>query len=217
MKRLSLVAGAVLALIMAVPVMANSLHQQPPIVGTQFGSSDCSEGLGQGWVFVNTGSHDATGAVLDVLFLNANNGLPITVAGFTPGNGVVHYFVGVSVSDTLLAAEDNLNTDGLLNLSHVCYGPQPSDQPTPTPSDSAIPTPSDSATPTPSDSATPTPSLTPVPTKTPTPSASATPSQPPLPPTDTSNDSGNTTLPLLLLAGVFVGIAVVSITKRLRE
>jgi hypothetical protein len=193
--RAALVLGAVLAIALTGNASANTLHQVPPIVGTT-ATNDCGDGLGTGWVFVNTGSHDATGATLTAIFAGVG---AMTVAGYTPGDGVVHYFVSVSPADTLLAASDSLDTGGRLNLSHVCFteempssspapSPMPSSSPSesPTPSLPVSPTPSPapltlSSSGSPSDSPSDSPSTTPPPSEAATPTATLAPSATPTP------------------------------------
>src|SRR4029077_19306306 len=54
-----LTAGALL--VPAASASATESHQDLPIVGNDFNNQDCSDGLGAGWIFVNTSSHDETG------------------------------------------------------------------------------------------------------------------------------------------------------------
>lgn len=121
------------------------------------------------WVFVHT-QVDGPG-VLTATFKNAG-----VVQANSYVQGTIKYLVVTSVPDTLTAYSDNL-AGGVLTLSHICVGAQPTPTPTPvpTPTPTVAPTPTPTVAPTPTPTVAPTPTATPVPEVTPTPTVAPTP------------------------------------------
>ena len=117
----ALVAAAALTLTFAGTAFANDLHQDTPIVGTEFKNTEV--GCDEGWHFIHTDTSSADlPSELTVEFADAG---VLKVAGYVNGNSVVMYDVtGADAGDTLLSASDDINNDGLLNLSHVCVPEQ---------------------------------------------------------------------------------------------
>ena len=114
----ALVAAATLTLTFAGTAFANDLHQDPPIVGTEFDNTEI--GCDEGWHFVHTGTDGSDlPATLTAWFKDAGK---VEVAGYSNGGGnaIVMYDVHVSPSDTLEGASDSISDEGKLNLSHVC-------------------------------------------------------------------------------------------------
>ena len=98
--------------------LANDLHQDTPIVGTEFENTEM--GCDEGWHFIHTDTDGSDlPAELTAEFADAGT---VKVDGYSNGNGngVVMYDVHVSADDTLLSASDDISNEGLLNLSHVC-------------------------------------------------------------------------------------------------
>ena len=127
----ALVGAAMLTLTFAGTALANDVHQEMPIVGTDFNNT--TVGCGEGWHFVHVGAKaDALPSTLTVTFKDAGTR---TVDGYVNGNGVVMYNVYVDPSDRLLSASDDISDDANLNLSHVCLAETTSSSTTTTAND----------------------------------------------------------------------------------
>ena len=112
----ALAAATMLTLTFAGTALANDIHQELPIVGTDFKST--VDACGEGWHFVHVGAKaDALPSELTATFKDAGT---VKVAGYVNGNSIVMYNVHVDPSDRLLSATDDISDGGLLNLSHVC-------------------------------------------------------------------------------------------------
>ncbi len=112
----ALVAATMLTLTFAGTALANDVHQELPIVGTDFKSTIVA--CGEGWHFVHVGAKaDALPSELTATFKDAGT---VKVDGYVNGNGIVMYNVHVDPSDRLLSASDDISDDANLNLSHVC-------------------------------------------------------------------------------------------------
>src|SRR6188768_580852 len=112
----ALAAATLLTLTFAGTALANDVHQELPIVGTDFKST--VDACGEGWHFVHVGAKaDALPSELTATFKDAGT---VKVAGYVNGNGIVMYNVHVDPSDRLLSASDDISDDANLNLSHVC-------------------------------------------------------------------------------------------------
>jgi len=116
------------------PVLANDLHQADKLPiswdSQDFpGGGDCdSANLAPGevlWHFVHTGT-DGTNlpATLDAHFTTAGD---LQADGYSNGGGnaIVMYDI-ITGHDTLESASDSISDDNLLNLSHICVGPEQS-------------------------------------------------------------------------------------------
>ena len=113
----ALVAAAALTLTFAGTAFANDLHQDTPIVGTDFGNTEV--GCDEGWHFIHTKT-DSSDLPSEITVEFKDAGV-LKVAGHVNGNSIVMYDVtGAAAGDTLLSASDDINNEGLLNLSHVC-------------------------------------------------------------------------------------------------
>lgn len=217
---LALLSGA---LVLPSTVAANSLHQSLPIQSDsreyQGSAGDCEDAdleAGQVlWHFVLTQVPDSVlTAELTATFETEGT---VVVDSYKKSGGVLHFEI-ITGADTLLSASTDVQTEGNLNLSHICQG---APQATPTPTATATATPTEAATPTPTGDVAPTEG-TPTPTEgtaaptegsTATPTggvagATGTPAAQTLPPTDaelgaTGNDSN--LRPVLLLLALILG------------
>jgi hypothetical protein len=144
---------------------------------------------------------DAASGTLTVSFQTMGT---FTVESYKHSGGVLHWNV-ITGADVLLDASSNVQSDGNLNLSHICVGPaatstptatptetpteQPTEQPTGQPTEQPTEQPSGSVAPTESAPPTemPTEQPTAMPTATPTVMPSGTPTAPP---SATSTPSG---------------------------
>jgi hypothetical protein len=112
----ALAAATMLTLTFAGTALANDVHQDGPIVGTDF--KNTTVGCGEGWHFIHVGTNDESlPSELTATFKNAGT---VKVDGYVNGNSIVMYNVHVDPSDTLLSASDDISDGSLLNLSHVC-------------------------------------------------------------------------------------------------
>ena len=136
-KRLAAIFAALgMTLLLAVPALANELHQTIPQGGIPYDSAgyapetgDCV-GVAPGtvlWHFVHTDT--TSGNLPSTLTVTFSNNTSQTVNGYTNGSSIVMYDVTTATGVSLLSAVDtieNTATGGLLNLSHICNsGPPP--------------------------------------------------------------------------------------------
>src|SRR5262245_32611195 len=116
--------------------LANDLHQDPPISwnATGFGGEDCKD-VAAGdvlWHFVQTKvSDNISSGKLTAEFDDAG---VITVDSYKKAGGVLHWAITTG-HDTLLSAESDVDSEGNLNLSHICVGPEKSEAPSEEPSE----------------------------------------------------------------------------------
>jgi hypothetical protein len=137
-------------------VTGTNLHQTPPIAWNdqsfQGSADDCKDAdLDAGqvlWHFVLVQT-DADSGTLSATFDTAG---AVSTPSYKNTGGVLHFAV-ITGHDTLLGASTDA-VGGLLNLSHICGGPeeQPSESPSEEPSESASEEPSESASEEPSES-----------------------------------------------------------------
>jgi hypothetical protein len=207
---------------------ANDLHQTPPIAWdtTGFGGGACKS-LNDDqvlWHFIQGGvPSGVTSATLTVTFASAGT---MTVDSLDRASGTLHWDV-VTGHDTLLDAVSDVQSDGNLNLSHVCV-PEASASPSPaaSPSESAAPsesvTPSESAQPSESVSPSVAPSKSASPTATPPGGVEAATATPRLTPPSTdaapgpeaAASNGSWRLMLLAMAGLLAAILVLTPATR---
>jgi hypothetical protein len=113
----ALVAAAALTLTFTGTAFANDLHQDTPIVGTDFDNTEV--GCDEGWHFIHTKTD--SGDLPSEITVEFQDAGVLHVAGHVNGNSIVMYDVtGAEAGDTLLSASDDIENEGLLNLSHVC-------------------------------------------------------------------------------------------------
>jgi hypothetical protein len=131
MLTIASMAAIALSLVMTVGVaLANNLHQDtgengiswddPAFQGTE---KDCADaGLEPGqvlWHFVHTGTDSGDlPSELTAQFATAGEQ---KADGYVNGNSIVMYNI-ITGEDSLLSASDDIENDGLLNLSHICNG-----------------------------------------------------------------------------------------------
>ncbi len=89
------------------------------------------------WHFVQTGTEVASGE-LTATFTTAGE---VTVDSYKHSGKVLHWQI-ITGHDTLVSASSDIENDGNLNLSHICVGPDGSEEPSSTPSDEASEEPS---------------------------------------------------------------------------
>ena len=138
--------------------LANDLNQDPPISwdASGYGSNDCPA-LEPGevfWHFIQNQVDDsiASGELTATFDVKGE----VTVASYKKAGGALHWGI-ITGHDTLLDASSDVESDGNLNLSHICVGPDESEAPSSTPSEQPSETPSETPTATPT--ATPTGSV----------------------------------------------------------
>jgi hypothetical protein len=161
------------------------------------GDIDVAPGQGA-WLFVHAGV-DGPGT-LTATFDDA--GVKVT-GSYIQGN--VKYLIVTDVPETLISFEDDID-GGVLTLSHICVG----EEPTPTPEPEPTPTPEPEVTPTPEPEQTPEPEVTPTPE--PTGSVAIETGRPQVTPpaTDTFEAEGPSSTnptPILLFLGALVALA----------
>ena len=108
------------------PVLANDLHQTPPISwdASNFSDSECDAlKLAPGevfWHFVQNQVADGTdtGKMTVTFDIDGTS----TVDSYKKSGGVLHWSI-ITGHDTLLAASTDVTSDGQFNLSHICVGP----------------------------------------------------------------------------------------------
>jgi hypothetical protein len=133
----AILASGLLVFAIAVPALANDLHQTVPqggIVAVQGTDEECgSTTVADGkilWHFVHT---DTTSADLpSTLTATFSDGSSQTVNGYVNGNSIVMYDVTTVQGINLTGASDTIDnaaTGGLLNLSHECLGGPPPEVP----------------------------------------------------------------------------------------
>lgn len=93
------------------------------------------------WHFIHNGT-DATSGTLTATFENAGETTTANGEPFESNN--LHYWVTTDNPDTLLSASDDAS-GGLLVLSHICAGPEPTPSPTLPPTTTLETTPSSPA------------------------------------------------------------------------
>ena len=189
-------AGALLIAAVS-PVAANGLHQTPPISWNAGGyTDDCTDvELSSGqvlWHFVQTGTDEASGE-LTATFTTAGE---VSVDSYKHSGKVLHWQI-ITGHDTLLTASSDIENDGNLNLSHICVGPDGSEEPSSTPSEEPSSTPSEEPSSTPSEEPSEEPSSTPSeePSSTPSEEPSSTPSDEPTGETEAETGTPSVTLP----------------------
>ena len=130
------IAAIALSFALTALVMANNLHQANDLPiswddqNFQGSDEDCKDAdLAPGevlWHFVHTGNDGADlPATLDATFTDAG---PQQADGYSNGGGnaTLMYDIITPGHDTLESASDSINDDNLLNLSHICVGPEES-------------------------------------------------------------------------------------------
>jgi hypothetical protein len=131
MLTLASTAAIGLSLVMTVGVaLANDLHQadQTPISwddpAFQGNEDECADaGLEPGevlWHFIHTKTD--SGDLPSELTAEFDDAGVKTADGFVNGNSIVMYEI-ITGEDSLLSASDDIENDGLLNLSHICSNP----------------------------------------------------------------------------------------------
>jgi hypothetical protein len=113
------------------PVLANDLHQTPPIAwdtpnDDENACNDANLEPGQVlWHFVHTGTDGAD--LPSTLYAKFDSAGDVEADGYSNGGGnaIVMYDV-ITGQDTLLEAYDSIEDDNLLNLSHICVGEEQS-------------------------------------------------------------------------------------------
>jgi len=116
--------------------LANDLNQDPPISwdANGFGSGDCPK-LEPGqvlWHFVQTQVDDSIAS--GDLSAKFDDEGEVTVESYKKSGGVLHWAI-ITEHDTLLDASSDVESEGPLNLSHICVGPDESEAPSSTPSE----------------------------------------------------------------------------------
>lgn len=133
----ALIASGLLVFAIAVPALANTLNQTPPIAwndaGFQGVDDECDGTVvADGevlWHFVHTMTDGSDlPSTLTVTFSDASEQ---TVDGYSNGgeNAQVMYDVTMVQGVSLTGAEDTIVNGGLLNLSHICAGGPPPEVP----------------------------------------------------------------------------------------
>jgi hypothetical protein len=108
---------------------ANDLHQTPPIAWNATGfEDDCTDvelGAGQVlWHFIQNQTDAASGELTAEFDLAGW----VIVDNYKKSGPVLHWAI-ITGHDTLLSATSDVDSDGNLNLSHICVGPEASEQP----------------------------------------------------------------------------------------
>jgi len=130
MLAVAAVAAITLSLALTMRVaLANDLHQagDTPISWDDpafQGNADECEGadLDPGqvlWHFVHTGTD--SGDLPSKLTAEFDSAGVLEADGYVNGNSIVQYTI-ITGEDSLLSASDDIQNDGLLNLSHICSG-----------------------------------------------------------------------------------------------
>jgi hypothetical protein len=147
-----LVVGAILAMALAAPTLANTGHQGGWNVAwddTEFQGAvgecdgiDLDEGQVL-WHFVQTKvASDAAAGELTATFDEAGS---LTTVSYQKAGGALHWVI-VTGQDALHAFSSDVTSDGQLNLSHICAAQgdgDPADQPSDDPADDPADQPSD--------------------------------------------------------------------------
>ncbi|HET7026502.1 MAG TPA: hypothetical protein VFI28_02295 [Candidatus Limnocylindrales bacterium] len=214
-------------------VSANDLHQDASngiAWNDQSTTHECdgSEGLAAGqvlWHFVHTGTDGSDlPATVTATFTTAG---ALTVNGYSNGGGnaIVMYDV-VTGRDTLTGASDTIVDDNLLNLSHICVGPEASQSTAPSQSAEASQSTAPSQSVEASQSTAPSESVEASQSTAPSESVEAATGTPKLtlPPTDTVSGNGPQSggdswrLGLMVLAGLLASLLLlVPSPKRIRR
>src|SRR6185436_4738440 len=131
MLTIASMAAISLSLVMTVGVaLANNLHQDtgengiswddPAFQGTEKDCADADLEPGEVlWHFIHTGTDSGDlPSELTAEFADAGTQ---KADGYVNGNSIVMYNI-ITGEDSLLSASDDIENDGLLNLSHICNG-----------------------------------------------------------------------------------------------
>lgn len=130
-KFAALLAALALSMLMAVPVLADTLHQTPPIAWNAGVVSTDDPGECEGadldpgqvlWHFIQNQTA-ATSGNLTATFTTAGT---VTVANGEPFSSNTLHWTIITGEDTLTGASTDVSSDGgQLNLSHICTGGPP--------------------------------------------------------------------------------------------